>query len=214
MIKTQKRITNPITVIAIFATLSETSAAVSLPFLDNKEREIYVWFLITFPFYLLLLFFATLNFNYRSLYAPSDFDKGKNFIKVLGDTVSRNRSMRDRRPPRPCTAQAPPVEIDVQNSRSVKNHIRLLESLEELYIIDARGMSKKVEFSTLLENTQELQERKAHVFLFLTGVKSEDLLKECALKYSKQAKKRGSATFCVVYNLSSHGMTVIDQCCD
>jgi len=214
MIKNQKKITNPITVIAIFATLSETSAAVSLPFLDNKEREIYIWFLIIFPFYLLLLFFATLNFNYRSLYAPSDFDKGKYFIKVLGDTVNRSRSMKDHRPPRTCRAQAPPAEIALQMVRPAQHHIRLHESLQDLYIIDARWISKKMEFSTLWEKTQELQERQAHVLLFLTGAQSERLLKECALKYSKQAKKRGSATFCVVYNLSSQGMTVIDQCSD
>jgi hypothetical protein len=76
-------ITNPMTVIAIFATLSETSAALSLPFLDDDERDIYIWFLISFPYYLILLSFATLNFNYRSLYAPSDFEKGKHFIKVM-----------------------------------------------------------------------------------------------------------------------------------
>lgn len=81
----KKIITNPMTIIAIFATLSETSAAVSLPFLDENERELYVWFLISFPFYLLLLFFATLNFNYRSLYAPSDFEKGKHFMKAMED---------------------------------------------------------------------------------------------------------------------------------
>lgn len=75
MNKIRKRISNPMTVIAIFATLSETSAAVSLPFLDDEDRDVYVWFLISFPFYLLLLFFATLNFNYRSLYAPSDFER-------------------------------------------------------------------------------------------------------------------------------------------
>jgi hypothetical protein len=56
MIKLKKRITNPMTIIAIFAALSETSAAVSLPFLDDKDRELYVWFLISFPFYLLFLF--------------------------------------------------------------------------------------------------------------------------------------------------------------
>ncbi|MFW8696045.1 hypothetical protein, partial [Mesorhizobium japonicum] len=49
--------------------------------LDNTEREVYIWFLISFPFYLLLLFFLTLNFNYRSLYAPSDFDKDDSFLK-------------------------------------------------------------------------------------------------------------------------------------
>ncbi len=61
MNKLKIRISNPMTIIAIFATLSETSAAISLPFLDNKEREIYIWFLISFPFYLLFLFFATLS---------------------------------------------------------------------------------------------------------------------------------------------------------
>ena len=83
------------TIIAIFAALSETSAAVSLPFLDQEERELYVWFLISFPFYLLLLFFATLNFNYKSLYAPSDFEKGKHFMKVMDDVGrSEKKSVR------------------------------------------------------------------------------------------------------------------------
>lgn len=82
----KQKITNPLTLIAIFATLSETSAAVSLPFLDDEDRDIYVWFLISFPFYLLFLFFATLNFNYRSLYAPSDFENGEHFIKAMSKT--------------------------------------------------------------------------------------------------------------------------------
>ena len=90
MIKLKQRITNPMTVIAIFATLSETSAAVSLPFLDDQGKRIYIWFLISFPFYLLFLFFATLNFNYRSLYAPSDFEKGKHFIKVMDNAERRS----------------------------------------------------------------------------------------------------------------------------
>jgi len=65
----RKLITNPMTIIAIFAALSETSAAVSLPFLNQEERELYVWFLISFPFYLLLLFifiifFAHYGFNF------------------------------------------------------------------------------------------------------------------------------------------------------
>lgn len=91
MNKPLKTITNPMTLIAIFATLSETSAAISLPFLDDDDREYYLWFLISFPFYLLLLFFITLNFNYRSLYSPSDFRKSKHFIKTMDDSSSRRR---------------------------------------------------------------------------------------------------------------------------
>ncbi len=93
MNKPLKTITNPMTLIAVFATLSETSAAISLPFLDDDDREYYLWFLISFPFYLLLLFFTTLNFNYRSLYSPSDFPKGKHFLKTLDDSPGRRKRM-------------------------------------------------------------------------------------------------------------------------
>lgn len=91
MNKPLKTITNPMTLIAIFATLSETSAAISLPFLDDQDREYYLWFLISFPFYLLLLFFVTLNFNYRSLYSPSDFRKNKHFVKTMDDSTCRHK---------------------------------------------------------------------------------------------------------------------------
>ncbi|CAH0162302.1 hypothetical protein SRABI06_00993 [Pseudomonas brassicacearum] len=95
MNKPLKTITNPMTLIAIFASLSETSAAISLPFLDDGDREYYLWFLISFPFYLLLLFFITLNLNYRSLYSPSDFRKSKHFIKTMdGSSCRRKRSLR------------------------------------------------------------------------------------------------------------------------
>lgn len=56
MLKIKNKINNPMTVIAIFAGLSEASAAISLPFLNNEDRAVYVWFLISFPFYLLFLF--------------------------------------------------------------------------------------------------------------------------------------------------------------
>lgn len=94
-----KKIVNPMTIIAIFAALSETSAAVSLPFLNDDDREIYIWFLISFPFYLLFLFFITLNFNYKSLYAPSDFQKGKHFIKVFDDTARAQKKPSGTPPP-------------------------------------------------------------------------------------------------------------------
>lgn len=93
MNKPLKTIANPMTLIAIFATLSETSAAISLPFLDDQERKYYLWFLISFPFYLLLLFFVTLNFNHRSLYSPSDFRKNKHFVKTMDDPTRRGRRM-------------------------------------------------------------------------------------------------------------------------
>ena len=201
MIKPKQKIATPLTVITIFATLSETSAAISLPFLDDEDKEIYIWFLISFPFYLLLLFFATLNFNYRSLYAPSDFEKGKHFIKVM-DNAERSGH-----------AQGLPDKIDLKPNLSVQYRVRLPELIKDLHIVDARWMNKKNEFRALLEKLRQPKGNQAHVVVFLVVGESETLLKESALKVCRNAKKRSSATFCIAYNLSSHDVTVIDQYC-
>jgi hypothetical protein len=208
----KKKIVNPITVIAIFATLSETSAVVTLPFLDDEERGVYVWFLITFPFYLLLLFFATLNFNYRALYAPSDYEKGEHFIEALGDMEHREEEAADVRPAsRPPAAEAPPHEIATRQA-SGEQSIRLPESSNDLHIIDARQINKKIELDTLRQETQKPQEKQVHVVLFIADTDSEKQLKESVLNLSKQTRKRSSATFFVIYNLSSQRVTVINTC--
>lgn len=61
---------SPLTIIAIFAGIIEASALASLPFLGEDNQQIYTWFLVGFPFFLTVLFFLTLNFNYKSLYSP------------------------------------------------------------------------------------------------------------------------------------------------
>ncbi|WP_028695351.1 hypothetical protein [Pseudomonas cremoricolorata] len=62
---------SPLSIIAIFAGIIEASALASLPFLSRESQYIYTWFLVAFPFFLTVLFFLTLNFNYRSLWRPS-----------------------------------------------------------------------------------------------------------------------------------------------
>ncbi|EJN30063.1 hypothetical protein PMI35_02192 [Pseudomonas sp. GM78] len=222
MDKLKKRISNPMTVIAIFATLSETSAAVSLPFLDDDDRDVYIWFLISFPFYLLLLFFATLNFNYRSLYAPSDFEKGKHFIKVM-DGVEQPENRKSRKSAgrtsdsggrsihRPSKAQDPPSESFHGVALSALHRIRLPERLRDLYVVDARAMTRNVEFSHLMESLHNEPGKAARAVVFLTCTESDSKLKESAATPSKHARKRCRTTFCAAYNLSSQGLTVIDQ---
>lgn len=87
------------TIIAIFAAVTEASAAVSLPFLDDGDRDIYLWFLISFPFCLIVLFFITLNFNYKALYSPSDFGKGKHFLRLINETVCLKGARSSPSPP-------------------------------------------------------------------------------------------------------------------
>lgn len=221
MDKLKKRISNPMTVIAIFATLSETSAAVSLPFLDDDDRDVYIWFLISFPFYLLLLFFATLNFNYRSLYAPSDFEKGKHFLKVMdGAEQSENKKGKkvasgasgagSRATHRPAKAQDPPSGALHGVAPSALHRVRLPERLRDLYVIDVRAMTANATFSHLMESIHN-EAGKARAVVFLTCSESDSKLRASAASPSKHVKKRCRTTFCAAYNLNSQDLTIIDQ---
>lgn len=80
MIEKIGTIKNPLTIIAVFAAIAEISGTVVLPFISDENQATYVWFLIIFPCLLILLFFATLNFNHRVLYAPSDYRNEDNFF--------------------------------------------------------------------------------------------------------------------------------------
>ena len=76
-------IKNPLTIIAIFAGIAEISGTAVLPLLDGEVQSIYIWFLMFFPILLVILFFLTLNFNHKTLYAPSDFKDEKHFLNIL-----------------------------------------------------------------------------------------------------------------------------------
>lgn len=72
---------NLLSVIAIFAGIAEISGTGVLPFISPENQALYIWFLMSFPFALVLLFFATLNFNHSNLYAPSDYSSDDAFLK-------------------------------------------------------------------------------------------------------------------------------------
>ncbi|PXW77886.1 hypothetical protein BZA02_112103 [Ruegeria sp. P4] len=72
---------NPLTIIAIFAGLTEVGGTGVLPFLSSDAQSVYIWFLMIFPIFLVVLFFCTLNFNREVLYAPSDWSNEDNFFR-------------------------------------------------------------------------------------------------------------------------------------
>jgi hypothetical protein len=83
MIEKIRAVQNPLTVIAIFAALSEVASTVALATVDKELQHIFVWFVMAFPTFLVGLFFLTLNFNPKVLYAPSDFRNEENFLNTL-----------------------------------------------------------------------------------------------------------------------------------
>ncbi|SCW76992.1 hypothetical protein SAMN02927900_04747 [Rhizobium mongolense subsp. loessense] len=83
MLEKMTHVKNPLSVVAIFACFAEVSGTAILPFLGKETQDIYVWFLMTFPTLLVVLFFAVLNWNHTVLYAPSDFKDETNWLTLL-----------------------------------------------------------------------------------------------------------------------------------
>lgn len=83
MIEKIKLIQNPLTIIAIFAALAEVAGTVAMATVDKATQSTFIWFVMGFPVLLVVLFFLTLNFNPRVLYAPSDFRDEENFIRIV-----------------------------------------------------------------------------------------------------------------------------------
>lgn len=83
MIDKIAHVKNPLTIIAMFAAITEIGGTVVLPFIEVENQETFVWFLILFPSFLIGAFFLTLNLNHHVLYAPSDFRNEENYLKGL-----------------------------------------------------------------------------------------------------------------------------------
>ena len=83
MVEKVRRISNPLTIIAIFAALAEINATISIGLVDKELQEIFLWFVILFPTLLVILFFITLIFFTEVIYAPSDYKDDSGFHKSL-----------------------------------------------------------------------------------------------------------------------------------
>jgi len=84
----KSHISNPLTLISIFAGVSETVSTAVLPFIDADQQAIFIWFVMLFPAALVATFFLILWFKREILYAPSDFRDDSAFLQIAGYTSS------------------------------------------------------------------------------------------------------------------------------
>ncbi|CAH6896269.1 conserved hypothetical protein [Vibrio chagasii] len=73
-------IKNPLTIIAVFASIVEISGSIVLPNLEPEIQGLYVWFLMLFPSGLVAAFFVVLWFKNTVLYAPTDYRNDQSFM--------------------------------------------------------------------------------------------------------------------------------------
>lgn len=104
-------IKNPLTVISRFAAIAELSGTAVLPFLTPENQSTYILFLMAFPIYLVGIFFLTLNFNHKTLYAPSDYENQDDFLKLFGIVTPQERDEK-------LSAEAKETDLSVEPSHN------------------------------------------------------------------------------------------------
>ncbi len=83
MLEKMKAVSNPLTIIALFAALAEVAGTVSLKFLTSELQAIFIWFVMGFPILLVGLFFYVLITNPKVLYGPGDYRGDEAFLLGL-----------------------------------------------------------------------------------------------------------------------------------
>ncbi|MCG9660604.1 hypothetical protein [Vibrio mediterranei] len=74
------KVSNPLTIVAIFAGAAETFATGALVALPLSLQETFIYFVMFFPVFIVTLFFLVLVFKPQVLYAPSDFSNEEHFL--------------------------------------------------------------------------------------------------------------------------------------
>tara|TARA_R110001583_G_scaffold131437_1_gene283168 strand:- start:1433 stop:2002 length:570 start_codon:yes stop_codon:yes gene_type:complete len=78
------KVSNPLTIIAIFAGVAESFATGALVLLPIETQQIFVYFVMLFPLIIVVTFFCILVKKPQVLYAPSDYSDENNFIVANG----------------------------------------------------------------------------------------------------------------------------------
>ncbi len=88
MLEQMKSVSNPLTIIALFAALAEVAGTVAIKLVAPEMQSTFIWFVMIFPTLIVVLFFITLNFNAKVLYAPADFKNEENYLIAMNATKS------------------------------------------------------------------------------------------------------------------------------
>ena len=100
-------VTDPLKMIAVFATSSEVIGTLVVPFInDSRNQLVLISFLIVYPAFLTSLFFFVLYNKNHVLYGPSDFTdqddfleltlKKNEFVKIAKQTLRSEKNDEDK----------------------------------------------------------------------------------------------------------------------
>ncbi|MDT8979999.1 hypothetical protein RQP50_27595 [Paenibacillus sp. chi10] len=134
----KSKVQNPLTIIAIFAGIAEIAGTTVLIGLPIEIQRTFVWFVMLFPFVLIVLFFLVLLFKHGVLYAPSDFTDESNFIGIL-----KNRSNKINNELTEATSEIVEAKKLIDALEEAKKQLEE-STAENIYSTQIKELSKKL----------------------------------------------------------------------
>jgi len=151
-------VTNPLTIIAIFAGLAEVSGTIVFPLLNENIQSTYIWFLMLFPSVLVILFFFVLFFRREILYAPSDFREDASFIRlfrtpskgkleILDEEVKEEQEIENNVKQATPTGVTNPSPHTTSSLGLEKNDVRAISLLSEEFVLNKLSKEFQINFT-------------------------------------------------------------------
>jgi hypothetical protein len=104
-------IRNPLTLMAVFASLAEVASTVALPRLQGNAQNVFLWFVMLFPMMIVVPFFVFLWCRPKHLYAPGDFRRDPSW---LTEQLPKPVALEQKKPKKKPLAAAKQPEVAAQ----------------------------------------------------------------------------------------------------
>lgn len=89
------KVQNPLTMVSIFAAISEVAMAYVITKLSDNLQQIFIWFVMGFPTVLVIIFFFILYKKPAVFFSPGDYQKEELYVSSIGigkiDNISEQR---------------------------------------------------------------------------------------------------------------------------
>lgn len=181
------KVSNPLTIIAIFSGLAETLATIALVRLPPEMQQIFIYFVMAFPASIVLLFFFVLYFKNTVLYAPSDYEDQAHYLevnnikKVLSNELDRVFSK----------VNAHGVLLASDEIEKLKHKIeRSVDDAVPISMRESQVLSLVADGLTMKEMSERLSIREATVHLHLQRLSDKGLITKDN-KYTWKLSNRG-----------------------
>ena len=133
-----KKISNPLTIIGIFAGIAEVAGTVVFPLVSQELQHVFIWYVMGLPVFLVLAFFITLNFNPKVLYAPSNFADENNFLK-LWNAIVIDKKIEDVKEKNPNIApDLETIQLTLLNSVAMLDRNKYKKHIEVMKLIASK----------------------------------------------------------------------------